>query len=302
MIINRKLISVSLVSIVFILFLILFSSAASASTTTCYVKGTNYQYWSGEQYPLIDLFGEKYVPLFEKNSHIWESHVDNLSKLVIDSKGRYTLKTGDKLDFGQGYSLQVKQIDVDGKKVWLEFDKDGQYVDDQIISTDSGDHTWTCTYNNLQGLNNVPIMKVHVKQIYQGAKDSIALIDGIWIIDFSNIRKLQVGDTVGEYRLIKIVKGVSASNLGYLIFEIPKPIAAFTASPTFGVKPFKVNFKDDSTGSPTSWKWNFGDGNVSNDQNPVHTYYKAGRYSPSLTVSKGTFSNTRIRFNYIVVM
>ena len=113
--------------------------------------GTDYQYWSSEQYPLIDLFGEKYVPLLEESDPIWKSHVDKLAKLVIDSEGSYTLKTGEKLDIGQGYSLQVKQVDVDGQKVLLEFDKDGQYVDDQIISTDSGYDTWNCTLDNITG-------------------------------------------------------------------------------------------------------------------------------------------------------
>jgi len=33
-------------------------------------------------------------------------------------------------------------------------------------------------------------------------------------------------------------------------------------------------FHDASQGSPVMWLWNFGDGNTSTLQNPVHTYYK----------------------------
>jgi hypothetical protein len=37
-----------------------------------------------------------------------------------------------------------------------------------------------------------------------------------------------------------------------------------------------VAFKDQSTGNITSWKWDFGDGETSPDQNPIHQYQRAG--------------------------
>jgi hypothetical protein len=39
-----------------------------------------------------------------------------------------------------------------------------------------------------------------------------------------------------------------------------------------------VLFQDRSIGKISSWKWDFGDGTSSEDQNPVHTYGKPGRY------------------------
>ena len=46
-----------------------------------------------------------------------------------------------------------------------------------------------------------------------------------------------------------------------------------------------ISFTDASTGSPiTSWNWNFGDGQTSNLQNPVHTYSASGTYSVCLTI------------------
>jgi PKD repeat protein len=61
------------------------------------------------------------------------------------------------------------------------------------------------------------------------------------------------------------------------------PTASFVFSVPTGS--FKVSFTDTSTGSPTSWSWNFGDGNTSNVQNPTHTYAAAGTYNVVLTVS-----------------
>lgn len=39
-----------------------------------------------------------------------------------------------------------------------------------------------------------------------------------------------------------------------------------------------VAFQDRSIGNITSWKWDFGDGEKSTEQNPIHTYKKAGKY------------------------
>ncbi|MDQ1252826.1 MAG: hypothetical protein QG646_1958, partial [Euryarchaeota archaeon] len=142
-------------------------------------------------YSVIGFFADKYIPLKSNDA-------SKLAKLVLDSDDKYTLKTGETLDLGEGYSLQAKQVDVDGDKVWLELDKDGQYVDDQIVSTDSGDHTWTCEVDDVQGEDNVPVLKVHVNQVFQGAVDSIAQIDAIWLIDYANAMKIESDDEFGK--------------------------------------------------------------------------------------------------------
>ena len=56
-----------------------------------------------------------------------------------------------------------------------------------------------------------------------------------------------------------------------------------------------VNFVDDSTGSPTSWDWDFGDGGSSTSQNPTYTYNNPGSYYVSLkaTSASGTYIQTK---------
>lgn len=46
-----------------------------------------------------------------------------------------------------------------------------------------------------------------------------------------------------------------------------------------------VLFTDTSTGNPSAREWRFGDGKVSNDRDPVHTYSQAGSYVVTLRVS-----------------
>lgn len=53
-----------------------------------------------------------------------------------------------------------------------------------------------------------------------------------------------------------------------------------------------VAFIDKSEGEINSWKWDFGDGNISNEQNPIHKYSKPGKYIVILDV-EGTAGKSR---------
>ena len=79
------------------------------------------------------------------------------------------------------------------------------------------------------------------------------------------------------------------------------PIADFVGTPTSGTTPLTVTFTDLSTNAPTSWSWNFGDGQTSTSQHPVNVYGSAGDYTVSLTVSNADGSDTMTLTNYISV-
>jgi PKD repeat protein len=79
------------------------------------------------------------------------------------------------------------------------------------------------------------------------------------------------------------------------------PDAVFTSDVTSGTAPLTVNFTDQSTGSPTSWSWDFGDNTNSTEQNVSHTYTSAGTYAVNLTVSNGAGSDSEVKTDYITV-
>ncbi|MBE3046265.1 PKD domain-containing protein, partial [Candidatus Bathyarchaeota archaeon] len=56
-----------------------------------------------------------------------------------------------------------------------------------------------------------------------------------------------------------------------------------------------VQFLDTSSGNPTSWLWNFGDGTTSTEQNPTHEYLKAGFRRVILVASYGTSSKKAVK-------
>ena len=85
------------------------------------------------------------------------------------------------------------------------------------------------------------------------------------------------------------------------VSAVSAPVANFIAIPTTISAGGSVQFTDQSTNSPTSWLWNFGDGATSASQNPSHTYNAVGIYNVSLTATNGTGPNTKTLSNYITV-
>jgi PKD repeat protein len=79
------------------------------------------------------------------------------------------------------------------------------------------------------------------------------------------------------------------------------PSADFSGEPVEGYAPLTVSFTDQSTNVPTNWAWNFGDGQTSNEKNPVHVYLFPGTYSITLTAGNGYGGNSITKVNYIVV-
>lgn len=77
--------------------------------------------------------------------------------------------------------------------------------------------------------------------------------------------------------------------------------ADFSAQPREGCVPMIINFTDSSSGSPTSWKWDLGNGTISNLQNPGATYFNPGKYTIKLVISDGITSDSVVKTNYIIV-
>ena len=96
-------------------------------------------------------------------------------------------------------------------------------------------------------------------------------------------------------------KGGNTITKADYIKVVTKPVAAFSATPTSGKAPLTVEFTDESTGIPTRWKWSFGDGTISREQNPEHQYLQEGKYKVTLTVSNVAGGNTITKTNYITV-
>ena len=90
---------------------------------------------------------------------------------------------------------------------------------------------------------------------------------------------------------------------GYItVTQAGEIVADFTGTPTSGTAPLTVQFTDQSTGGPTMWSWDFGDGETSMLGSPSHTYQQPGTYTVTLTASSQTCGpSTKVKEGYITV-
>ena len=88
---------------------------------------------------------------------------------------------------------------------------------------------------------------------------------------------------------------------------VPAPTADFIGSPQTGYAPLEVTFTDLSTGSPTSWNWNFGNGTSFTQGPHVRTYDCAGSpgdtctFTVRLDVGNAGGFSTKSEPDYITV-
>jgi len=108
-------------------------------------------------------------------------------------------------------------------------------------------------------------------------------------------------------RYVKIVDGSKNADAGeydgYDLDAVGTPlfVANFGGDPVSGYRPLDVQFTDNSTGNPTAWEWDFGDGGSSTEQNPSHEYTAAGTYTVSLTVTSAQGTENLTKTDYIEV-
>ena len=85
--------------------------------------------------------------------------------------------------------------------------------------------------------------------------------------------------------------------------QAPPLKAQFTSATRLGSDRTVVEFTDQSSGTLTSWSWDFGDGGTSTEQNPTHVYTVPGTYTVTLTVTDngGTDTETESDFVYNII-
>ena len=191
----------------------------------------DYSGWTGN-YQKTGFLSEEYVPITPKDG---TPVANKLSKLLMDTDAKTTVRAGQSLDLKDGYALIPQQIDVDGQKVWLELSKDGEYVDDVVIdSTDASVANRTYNYKkDIGGEEKVTIIKVHIKEVFQGQVDSLAVIEGIWQIsdsiteikDDDKFGKLTVTNTADPIKLenedtITLTKGTTVNIAGDIKIKV----------------------------------------------------------------------------------
>jgi len=120
-----------------------------------------------------------------------------------------------------------------------------------------------------------------------------------WSWDFGDGGKSTVQNPQHQYNssgtfnvTLTVSNGTSTKSLTKTITVIAALTPGFNYSPSNPESGEVIQFQDTTSGNPTSWSWNFGDGSTSNLQNPTHSYNNAGSYNVTLQVSNGYYTKS----------
>ncbi len=107
---------------------------------------------------------------------------------------------------------------------------------------------------------------------------------------------VHIFSAAGNYNVNLTASNENGTNSKLAIISVLQPVvvpvANFTSNVTEGYAPLTVAFTDLSE-NVTEWKWDFGDGDTSTDQEPVHIYSAAGSYNVSLIANNEDGTSTK---------
>jgi gliding motility-associated-like protein len=151
-----------------------------------------------------------------------------------------------------------------------------------------------------------------MKVLFQDASTAMSGEMTSWKWDFGDgvlgtgQNPTHVYESSGNYKVTLIAensKGCSNffSKANYIKVHPPSQVKFSTLAPATCTVPATFTFTNKSTGAPISkYTWFFGDGSVSNEENPTHTYLESGNYTVKLVTQNNTGCKDSMVANNVV--
>ena len=122
-----------------------------------------------------------------------------LSKILIDTDDKKSANAGDSLVLDEGYSLNIVEVDINGKSVRVQLEKDGDVVDEAFLES-GDDYVYKTDLGNSE---DVPIIIAHIGSVFQGSETSAVFIQGLFQIS-DQYTEINNGDTFGEMKVTSV--------------------------------------------------------------------------------------------------
>ena len=162
----------------------------------------DFEYNNWGSYKLIGFMAENYFAGYEaKNTDITNENIrliskDMLTKVLIDEDEKHTISTGASLELREGYELKIIRLDIDGGQAQIELVKNGKSVDTEIV-TSPDDYVYE---KDLGKLDDVPLVVVHIDNVFAGTESDMLVINGIFQISDDFI-PVDMGEDYGEMEI-----------------------------------------------------------------------------------------------------
>lgn len=218
-------------------------------------------------------------------------------------------------------------IDVENTSVWAYDFGDGNTTNQSDPShsySTSGNYDVNFSITDINGCQNSinHMVPVYENPIAEFSYDTVCLGSSTIFIDLSSSEagivnwEWDLGDgntssiaspthlysEAGHFNVTLQVENENSciDQVTHSIWVKNNPISDFSFVYTEGgaCENTSIQFIDNSNaieGSIDSWSWNFGDGNTSNEQNPLHIFSSAGSYNVVLTVTNSVHCSNTIQ-------
>jgi S-layer protein (TIGR01567 family) len=159
------------------------------------------------EYDVIGFMADKYFAGFNNKTEFTEEisaiNEGQLRKILIDDDKSRTIASGSVLSLEEGYELRIKQVDLNGNKVYLALARDGKEVDSKVVtpSSDPGDRASNYMYKvDIGSEKDVPIITAHIESVFRSTESDLATVDGIFQVSDSP-ESVEEGEVHGRMKV-----------------------------------------------------------------------------------------------------
>ena len=196
-------------------------------------ENVSFEYDDWGDFDVIGFMAGKYFAGYPENDFTDSVSLvsqGQLSKVLLDESDKTSLVSGTSFTMEEGYALNIVEVDVNGDTVYVSLTKDGEEVDDDIVSSGS-----TYVYKmDVGDVDDVPIIAIHFQDVFQGQESSAVFVDGIFQISDEYV-SVESGETFEEMEVTSISEdGITMKNEDSISLTKGKEI------PVMGNVTFKV--------------------------------------------------------------
>ena len=166
----------------------------------------DFEFGDWGEYQVIGFMAEKYFAGYlEGDGEIFDNDVSlindgQLRRVLVDSDDESTITTGSVLTLEEGYELRIKQIDIDGNKVYLGLAKDGEEIDSKVVSPQSSLKSATYEYKVEISGEDQPIIMAHISNVFASTESDLVTVDGVFQIS-DTYDSVESGDEYGKMKV-----------------------------------------------------------------------------------------------------
>jgi hypothetical protein len=136
---------------------------------------------------------------------------------VRDRDDSQTIASGSVLSLEEGYEIRIKQVDLNGNKVYLALAQDGNEVDSKVVtpSSDPTDRASNYMYKvDMGSLKDVPMIIAHIQSVFRSTESDLATVDAVFQVS-ENPESVEEGEIHGKMKVETLgTDGITMRNDG----------------------------------------------------------------------------------------